>query len=151
MQGVTASRRSKLIVGLAAGCVLWTAGTAHADKPVGGEATPPPQGGSDGKGGLSASVSNIKVTYPSGARGSRFLSWDGGKRTPGSEAVLWSVPREEIAGAELKRFSTAESDFRISFRDGSWATLTSSPHGARRIVALLSQGVPESGPAPARP
>ncbi|MFI8894958.1 hypothetical protein [Streptomyces paradoxus] len=76
------------------------------------------------------------------ARGSRHLSWDGGGKVPGSEAVLWSVPRSEITGAEIKRFSMDESDVKVSFRDGSWARLTSSPHGARRIVALLGQGIP---------
>ncbi|MFJ4283065.1 hypothetical protein [Streptomyces massasporeus] len=91
------------------------------------------------------------LSHEDTARGSRFLSWGGGTKAPGSEAVLWSVPREEIAGAELRRFSMAECDFRISFRDGSWARLTSSPHGARRIVALLGQDMPESGPAPTRP
>ncbi|MFD3381282.1 MULTISPECIES: hypothetical protein [unclassified Streptomyces] len=39
---------------------------------------------------------------------------------------------------ETKRFSMAESDFKISFRDGSWARLTTnSSDGARRIAALL--------------
>ncbi|MFF5368965.1 hypothetical protein [Streptomyces sp. NPDC013187] len=79
------------------------------------------------------------LSYEDTARGSRFLSWGGGEKTPGSEAVLWSVPREEIADAEIRRFSKAESDFTVFFRDGSWARLTSSPSGARRIVALLSR------------
>ncbi|MFF6917869.1 hypothetical protein [Streptomyces sp. NPDC012466] len=88
-------------------------------------------------------------SYEDTARGSRHVSWGGGGKTPGSAAVLWSLPRSEIVGAEIKRFSRAESDFKLSFRDGSWARLTSSPHGARRIVALLSQGIPE-GRHPAR-
>ncbi|MBB6076165.1 hypothetical protein HNR57_002070 [Streptomyces paradoxus] len=82
-------------------------------------------------------------SYEDTGRGSRHLSWGGGEKVPGSEAVLWSMPRSEITSAEIKRFSMAESDFTVSFRDGSWARLTSSPHGARRIVALLGQGVPE--------
>ncbi|MFF5522719.1 hypothetical protein [Streptomyces coeruleorubidus] len=82
-------------------------------------------------------------SYEDMARGGRHVSWGGGGKAPGSEAVLWSVPRSEITGAEIKRFSMAESDFKVWFRDSSWVRLTSSPHGARRIVALLGQGVPE--------
>ncbi|MEU3932741.1 hypothetical protein AB0E85_12000 [Streptomyces sp. NPDC029044] len=81
-------------------------------------------------------------SYEDTARGSRHFSWGGGEKVPGSEAVLWSVPRSEITGAEIKRFSMDESDFKVSFRDGSWARLTSSPHDARGIVALLGQGAP---------
>lgn len=88
------------------------------------------------------------LSYEDTARGSRFVSWGGGEKAAGSGAVLWSVPRKEIVGAEIRRFSRAESDVRITFRDGSWARLTSSPHGARRIVALLGQGTPDGGPAP---
>lgn len=93
-------------------------------------------------------VTEIELTEPDGlvritsyedtARGSRFLEWGGGEKVPGSEAVLWTLPRKEIVGAEVKRFSMAESDFKISFRDGSWARLTTSSDGARRIAALLS-------------
>ncbi|MFH9009630.1 hypothetical protein ACH4E5_41205 [Streptomyces afghaniensis] len=90
------------------------------------------------------------LSYENTARGSRFVSWGGGEKVPGSEAVLWSVPRKDIAGAEIKPFSLAESDFKISFRDGSWARLTSSPYGAQRIVALLDSGEPsQSGQADA--
>ncbi|MGD1224055.1 hypothetical protein AB9Q10_37160 [Streptomyces krungchingensis] len=72
------------------------------------------------------------------ARGNWFVSWGGGGKVPGSETVLWELPRKEIIGAEIKSFSMAEADFRISFRDGSWTRLTAtSPDGARRIVALL--------------
>jgi hypothetical protein len=78
------------------------------------------------------------LSYEDTARGSRFVSWGGGEKVPGSEAVLWSLPRKDIVGAEIKRFSVAESDFKISFRDGSWARLTTSSYGAQRIVALLS-------------
>lgn len=77
------------------------------------------------------------LSYEDTARGSRFVSWGGGEKVPGSEAVLWSLPRKDIVGAEIKRFSVAESDFKISFRDGSWARLTTSSYGAQRIVALL--------------
>ncbi|MFD5738930.1 hypothetical protein ACFXJM_30890 [Streptomyces massasporeus] len=90
------------------------------------------------------------LSYEDTARGGRFVSWRGGEKAAGSEAVLWSVPREEIVGAKIRRFSSAESDFTLSFRDGSWARLTSSPHGAQRIVALLGQGTPDTRPAPTR-
>lgn len=81
----------------------------------------------------------VRITsYEDTARGSRFLEWGGGKKVPGSEAVLWTLPRKEVVGVELKRFSMAESDFKISFRDGSWARLTTtSSEGALRIAALL--------------
>ncbi|MFJ6569721.1 hypothetical protein ACIQNU_20080 [Streptomyces sp. NPDC091292] len=71
------------------------------------------------------------------ARGNRVLSWGGGDKVPGSDAVLWSLPRDEIVAAEVKRFSMAETDIKISFRDGSWARLTSTADGARKIAALL--------------
>jgi hypothetical protein len=87
------------------------------------------------------------LSYEDTARGSRFVSWGGGQKASGSETVLWSVPRKEIVGAEIKRFSMDESDVKVSFRDGSWARLSSSPHGAQRIVALLGQGTSEGGPA----
>ncbi|MFE8960222.1 hypothetical protein [Streptomyces iakyrus] len=90
-------------------------------------------------------------SYEDTVQGSRHLSWGGGGTVPGSEALLWTLPRSEIVGAEIKRFSSDESDFRVSFRDGSWVRLTSSPDGAQRMVALLGQGMPESDPAPALP
>ncbi|MFC8140225.1 hypothetical protein ACFUKV_00410 [Streptomyces paradoxus] len=90
-------------------------------------------------------------SYEDTMQGSRHLSWGGGGKVPGSEALLWTLPRSEIVGAEIKRFSLDESDFTVSFRDGSWVRLTSSPNGAQRIVALLGQGMPESDPAPALP
>ncbi|WP_406354535.1 hypothetical protein [Streptomyces sp. NBC_00658] len=93
-------------------------------------------------------VTEIELTEPDGlvritsyqdtARGSRFLEWGGGDKVPGSEAVLWTLPRKEIAGVELKRFSMAEADFKVSFQDGSWARLTTtSSERALRIAALL--------------
>ncbi|MEU8984129.1 hypothetical protein [Streptomyces sp. NPDC048309] len=83
----------------------------------------------------------VRITsYEDTARGSRFVAWGGGEKVPGSEAVLWSLPRTEIVGAEVKQFSMAECDFKISFRDGSWARLTTtSSDGARRVAALLCQ------------
>lgn len=90
-------------------------------------------------------------SYEDTMQGSRHLSWGGGGKVPGSEALLWTLPRSEIVGAEIKRFSLDESDFRVSFRDGSWVRLTSSPNGAQRVVALLGQGMPVSDPAPALP
>ncbi|MGW6641192.1 hypothetical protein [Streptomyces iakyrus] len=101
-------------------------------------------------------VTEFEVTEPDGlvriwsyedtARGSRHLSWGDGGKVPGTEALLWTLPRSEIVGAEIKRFSWDASDFRVSFRDGSWVRLTSSPHGAERIVALLGQETPEAAP-----
>ncbi|MFF2850906.1 hypothetical protein ACFVT5_31920 [Streptomyces sp. NPDC058001] len=85
-----------------------------------------------GSGGLVRITSHEYV-----ARGNRYVSWGSGETVPGSEAVLWSLSRDEIVGAEVKRFSMAESDFTLSFRDGSWARLTSSSDAARKIVALL--------------
>lgn len=79
----------------------------------------------------------VRITsYQDTARGSRFLYWGGGEKVPGSEVVLWSLPLKEVIGAELKPFSMSETDFKISFQDGSWARLTSS-NGAQEIVALL--------------
>jgi hypothetical protein len=101
-------------------------------------------------------VTEIEVAEPDGlvriwsyqdtARGSRHLAWGGGGKVPGSGALLWTLPRSEIVGAEIKRFSLDASDFRVSFRDGSWVRMTSSPHGAERIVALLGQETPEAAP-----
>ncbi|MFC8968572.1 hypothetical protein [Streptomyces sp. NPDC057094] len=81
----------------------------------------------------------VRITsYEDTARGNRFVEWGGGKKVPGSETVLWSLPRKEIVGAKIKRFSMAESDFTISFRDGSWARLTTtSSDGSLRIAAFL--------------
>ncbi|MDX3458557.1 hypothetical protein PV396_42620 [Streptomyces sp. ME02-8801-2C] len=95
---------------------------------------------------LAGSDELVRITaYTDNARGSRLLSWGGGERVPGSEVVLWTLPRKEIIGAELKPFSMEETDFTIFFQDGSWARLTS--HGAREIVALLgSQAPADSSP-----
>ncbi|TGB05585.1 hypothetical protein [Streptomyces sp. MZ04] len=81
----------------------------------------------------------VRITaYEDTARGNRFVSWGGGEKAPGSEAVLWSLARKDIASAEIKQFSMAEADFKISFRDGSWARLTTtSSDCAQRIVELL--------------
>ncbi|WP_405812672.1 hypothetical protein OG241_00250 [Streptomyces sp. NBC_01390] len=86
---------------------------------------------------LSESDGLVRITsYKDTARGSQFLYWGGGERVPGSEVVLWSLPRKEIIGAELKPFSMSGTDFKISFQDGSWARLT-SPNGAQELVAAL--------------
>jgi hypothetical protein len=90
-------------------------------------------------------------SYEDTTQVSRHLSGGGGGKVPGSETLLWTLPRSEIVGAEIKRFSLDESDFRVFFRDGSWVRLTSSPNGAQKVVALLGQGMPESDPAPALP
>ncbi|MFG2793510.1 hypothetical protein [Streptomyces sp. NPDC048419] len=82
----------------------------------------------------------VRITsYEDTARGNRFVEWGGGGKVPGSEAVLWELPRQEIAGAEVKPFSMNESDARIRFRDGSWARLTTTGSAAaRKLVALLN-------------
>ncbi|MFF8399475.1 hypothetical protein [Streptomyces sp. NPDC016172] len=117
MPTVTAPRRTKLIVGLATGCVLWTAGTAHADKPVGGEAAPPPQGGSDGKGGLSASVSNIQVTYPSGGGGG------GEEGNLGTVDPNWKPPacwyEPAFSPEQLKKFVDSDGGGDVGIHE-SW-------------------------------
>ncbi|MFF6875384.1 MULTISPECIES: hypothetical protein [unclassified Streptomyces] len=117
MPRVTVPRRTKLIVGLAAGCVLSTPGTAHADKPVGGEAAPPPQGGSDGKGGLSASVSNIQVTYPSGGGGG------GEEGNLGTVDPNWKPPacwyEPAFSPEQLKKFVDSDGGGDVGIHE-SW-------------------------------
>ncbi|MFJ2906105.1 hypothetical protein [Streptomyces sp. NPDC087212] len=105
MPGLTASTRAKWIVPLAAGTLLWTAGTAHADKPVGGT-TPPadssPQGGSKGDElYASASHSQIQVRQVSGStKGKRgtLASVDSNWKPP----ACWYEPL--FTGEELKAF-----------------------------------------------
>jgi hypothetical protein len=81
------------------------------------------------------------VSYEETARGNRFVSWGGSKKSPGSEAAaLWTLPLKEIVGAEIKRISMAEPDFKVTFRDGSWVRLTSSPHGAGGSSACSIKG-----------
>ncbi|MFJ9537582.1 hypothetical protein ACIRPX_10040 [Streptomyces sp. NPDC101225] len=83
----------------------------------------------------------VRITsYEDTARGNRFFGWGGGGRVPGSEAVLWEVPRHDVAGAEVKPFSMNESDVKIRFRDGSWARLTTTgSSAARKVVGLLDR------------
>ncbi|MFL4909473.1 hypothetical protein ACJ6WF_41405 [Streptomyces sp. MMS24-I2-30] len=81
----------------------------------------------------------VRITcYEDTVRGSRFLTWGGGEKVPGSEAVLWEVPREDIARAEVKPFSMDGADFKVFFKDGSWTRLTTLGGSvAREMVALL--------------
>ncbi|MEU6222623.1 hypothetical protein [Streptomyces sp. NPDC047042] len=57
----------------------------------------------------------------------------------GSGTLLWETPRENVAEATRRRFSIGQSDFRLLFRDGSWARLTTrtSDH-TTELVGLLS-------------
>jgi hypothetical protein len=89
---------------------------------------------------LSGSDGLVRITsYEDTARGSRFVEWGGGGKVPGSEAVLWELPRQDIAAAEVKPFSMNESDVKIRFRDGSWVRLTTTGSAAaRKLVALLN-------------
>ncbi|WDV53701.1 hypothetical protein PV963_26755 [Streptomyces coeruleorubidus] len=63
----------------------------------------------------------------------------------GSGTTLWETERENVAAAAVRRFSLGRRDFRLSFRDGSWARLTtrSSAH-TTELVELLNG----SSPAP---
>lgn len=90
---------------------------------------------------LADSEGLVRITaHDDSARGNRFVEWGGGRKVPGSEAVLWEVPRQDIAGAEVKSFSMNESDVKIRFRDGSWTRLTTiGSSEARRIAGLLNQ------------
>lgn len=55
-----------------------------------------------------------------------------------SEELLWETSRQHVTKAEIKPFSLGRRDLRITFRDSSWARLTTprSTHTAR-LVALL--------------
>lgn len=71
MPGLTSPGRTTWVAALAAGSLLWAAGIAHADKPVGGETKPPsesrPQGDADGRTLLaSVSQSRIRITHSGG-------------------------------------------------------------------------------------
>ncbi|WP_461083463.1 hypothetical protein [Streptomyces deserti] len=57
----------------------------------------------------------------------------------GSGTALWETPRENVAEAAVRRFSIGRKDFRIGFRDGSWARLTTgvSAH-TTELVGLLT-------------
>ncbi|MFJ3337436.1 hypothetical protein [Streptomyces sp. NPDC086766] len=106
MPRLSASGREKWVLVLAAGCLFWTAGTAHADKPVPGSTAPSPgsgeQGGSQGNElYASASHSQIKVRQVSGPTG--------GKRGGLSSVdVNWKPPacwyEPVFTGEELKDF-----------------------------------------------
>ncbi|MET9758668.1 hypothetical protein ABZ016_06375 [Streptomyces sp. NPDC006372] len=119
MPRLTASLRTQLVVGLAVGSLVWTAGTAYADKPVGGEAKPPPQGGSDGKGGLSASVSNIQVTYPSGGGGGDDKGGNLGTVDPDwKPPACWYEPA--FTPEQLKKFVDTDSGGDVGIHESWW-------------------------------
>lgn len=100
-----APRRAKWIAAASAGAVLWTAGTAHADKPVAGTAPPTGSKEQGGAGGselyASTTYSQIKVTQISGPTG-------GNRGTLSATNVNWKPPAcwyEPIfTGEELKAF-----------------------------------------------
>ncbi|MFC9504953.1 hypothetical protein [Streptomyces sp. NPDC057002] len=120
MPGLTASGRAKLIVALAAGSLVCTAGPAYANKPVPGEAKPAngPQGGADDQGGLSASVSNIQLSYPSGGGG-------GGKKgNLGTVDPNWKPPacwyEPALSPEQLKRFVDTDSGGDVGIHESWW-------------------------------
>ncbi|MYY85378.1 MULTISPECIES: hypothetical protein [unclassified Streptomyces] len=51
---------------------------------------------------------------------------------------LWSLPKEDVAGAERMKFSEGAADVRLRFPDGSWARLQVSD--AAKLTARLSGG-----------
>ncbi|MFC9686057.1 hypothetical protein [Streptomyces sp. NPDC056948] len=119
MPRLTVSRRTKLIVALAAGSLVCSAGPAYANKPVAGEAKPSgPQGGADGTGGLSASVSNIQLSYPSGGGG-------GGKKgNLGTVDPNWKPPacwyEPELSPEQLKKFVDTDSGGDVGIHESWW-------------------------------
>ncbi|MGK5691639.1 hypothetical protein ACSNOJ_01795 [Streptomyces sp. URMC 128] len=119
MPRLTGTRRTQLIVALAAGSLVCTAGPAYADKPVSGQATPPgAQGGADGKGGLSASVSNIQLTYPSGGGG------DGKEGNLGTVDPNWKPPacwyEPAFTPEQLKHFVDTDSGGDVGIHESWW-------------------------------
>ncbi|MGW0470383.1 hypothetical protein [Streptomyces coeruleorubidus] len=119
MPRLTTSRRTQLIVALAAGSLVCTAGPAYANKPVSGEAKPPgAQGGADGKGSLSASVSNIQVTYPSGGGG------EGKEGNLGTVDPNWKPPvcwyEPAFTPEQLKHFVDTDSGGDVGIHESWW-------------------------------
>ncbi|GAA2655793.1 hypothetical protein GCM10010400_10660 [Streptomyces aculeolatus] len=89
---------------------------------------------------LGESEEFVRITsYEETSPGRWGFSWGEVTTLPGSEAVLWTSPRRDIAGAAVKTFSVGQVDFTITFRDGSWTRLAAtSSTGARKIVDLLN-------------
>ncbi|MGX5213392.1 hypothetical protein ACWKT3_32670 [Streptomyces violaceus] len=57
----------------------------------------------------------------------------------GSGTALWETSRENVADAAIRQFSIGRKDFRITFRDGSWARLTTSvSYHSTELVGLLT-------------
>ncbi|MFF7795325.1 hypothetical protein [Streptomyces sp. NPDC007991] len=57
----------------------------------------------------------------------------------GADTALWETQREKVLDAAAKPFSIGRRDFRVTFRDGSWArlTTTASSH-TTELVGLLT-------------
>lgn len=106
---------------LACASVLLSVGTANAAGPTTNTNVPPPDestGGTDGKGGLSASVSHIRIKYVSGGDG-------GGKR--GNVATLdpnWKPPacwyEPEFTPAQLKTFVDTDGGGDVGIHESWW-------------------------------
>ncbi|MFE7173661.1 hypothetical protein [Streptomyces sp. NPDC057616] len=46
---------------------------------------------------LADSEGLVRITsHEDPARGNRFVEWGGGSKVPGSQAVLWEVPRQDV-------------------------------------------------------
>jgi hypothetical protein len=57
----------------------------------------------------------------------------------GDGTALWESPRGDILDATVKRFSIGRKDFRVTFRDGSWARLTTTvSYHTTELVGLLT-------------
>ena len=116
MPGLISSGRTKWVVALAAGTLVWTTGTAHAAKPVpsthGNE-----QGSADPGGTLKASVSHIQIAYESGG--------DGGGKTGnlGTVDPNWKPPacwyEPAFAPAQLKKFVDSDGGGDVGIHE-SW-------------------------------
>ncbi|MFF5368969.1 hypothetical protein [Streptomyces sp. NPDC013187] len=106
---------------LTVAAVLGCGSTAYAAGPEDNTNVPPADkksgGGTDGKGGLSASVSNIKITYPSGGDG-------GGKEgNLGTVDPNWKPPacwyEPAFSPEELKRFVDTDGGGDVGIHE-SW-------------------------------
>ncbi|MCT9139404.1 hypothetical protein [Streptomyces violarus] len=105
---------------LTAAAVLGSGNTAHAAGPGDNTNVPPADeqgGGTDGKGGLSASVSNIKLSYPSGGGG------DGKEGNLGTVDPNWKPPacwyEPTFSPAQLKKFVDSDGSGDVGIHE-SW-------------------------------
>lgn len=57
----------------------------------------------------------------------------------GSGTALWEAARENVVDAGVKQFSVGRRDFRLTFRDGSWARLTTNvSYHTTELVGLIT-------------